>query len=324
MAQLIQFLRNVSIGVAVVILAIWLYLAQPSFSSSEEIKIPVDIPRLKHVVQKLSIDLHPRSFRHSTNLNACADYIQSELEAAGGRIEIQNFEVSGSVFKNVRAFFGPEDGPRTIIGAHYDSHDHTPGADDNASGIAGLIELAYLFGNKPPPIGIELVAYCLEEPPFFATKKMGSYIHAQAVAGEAKEIRGMLALETIGYFSDEFGSQDYPALLFKFIYPNRGNFVAVVGRIDQKPFISEVKIGMKGATDVPVYSIAAPTQVPGVDFSDHRNYWEFGYNAVMITDTAFYRNKEYHQAGDTWERLDYERMGKVIQAVYSTVLNDSK
>lgn len=153
---------------------------------------------------------------------------------------------------------------------------------------------------------------------------MGSYIHAESVSEEGVSVRGMIALEMIVYFSDDFGSQDYPALLFKLIYPNRGNFIAVVGKLDQRDFISKTKVGMKGTTDLPVYSIAAPTQIPGIDFSDHRNYWEFGYDAVMITDTAFYRNHEYHKAGDTWHRLNYEKMADVVRAVYAATTTCSE
>ena len=128
----------------------------------------------------------------------------------------------------------------------------------------------------------------------------------------------------IGYFTDEFGSQDYPTLLFKLIYPNTGNFIAVVGKMDQRAFTKQVKVGMKGANDLPIRSINAPAGIPGIDFSDHRNYWKFDYDAVMITDTAFYRNEAYHEANDTWDRLNYEKMGQVVQSVYSTIVQLAK
>lgn len=320
--KILKFIRNVFIGVATVLLGIWFYIAQPTFRSSDSLEHAIDTGRLESVVRKLSIDFNPRSFRHADNLDAAADYIENHFKQAGGRVQIQEFTVSGTNFRNVRCFFGPADAPRTIIGAHYDAHDNTPGADDNASGVAGLIELAYLFGHNPPEIGVELVAYTLEEPPFFASKRMGSYIHAESVSQEGNEIRGVIALEMIGYFSDDFGSQDYPSLLLKLIYPKTGNFIAVVGTLDHRAYIAKTKAGMKGVTDLPIYSIAAPTQVPGIDFSDHRNYWEFGYDAVMITDTAFYRNKEYHKPGDTWDRLNYEKMADVVRAVYSAAISD--
>ncbi len=320
--KLPKFIRNVVMGVSSVLLGIWFYIAQPTFRSNAPLNLPIDTTRLETIVKKLSEDLHPRSFRDTANLNATADYIEDHLKQSGGRVVIQEFAVSGTIYQNVRCFFGPPDTPRTIIGAHYDSHGNTPGADDNASGVAGLIELAYIFGNNPPKEGIELVAYTLEEPPFFASNKMGSYIHAESAAKESIEIRGVIALEMIGYFSEDFGSQNYPSLLLKLIYPKTGNFIAVVGTLDHRDYISKTKVGMKGVTDLPVYSIAAPTQIPGIDFSDHRNYWEFGYDAVMITDTAFYRNEEYHKSGDTWDRLNYEKMADVVRAVYAAVISE--
>lgn len=207
-----------------------------------------------------------------------------------------------------------------MIGAHYDSHSQTPGADDNASGVAGLIELAYLFGTTTPKNCVELVAYPLEEPPFFATKKMGSYIHAESLSRDNIKVIGMIALEMIGYFSDEFGSQSYPSKVLHLIYPSTGNFIAVAGNLDQRNFIAKVKSGMKGVTGLKVRSISAPRELPGIDFSDHRNYWAFNYDAIMVTDTAFYRNKAYHTADDTWDRLDYAKLADVVRAVYHFAL----
>lgn len=320
--KILKFIRNVSIGVTTVLLAIWFYIAQPSFRSSDSQEHPIDTSRLESVVKKLSIDLNPRNFSHLENLDATADYIKNHFKQAGGRVQIQEFTVSNKKYQNVRCFFGPTGSPRTIIGAHYDTHGKTPGADDNASGVAGLIELAYLFGNNLPETEIELVAYTLEEPPYFASKQMGSYIHAESISKEGNEVRGIIVLEMIGYFSDDFGSQEYPSRFLKLIYPQTGNFIAVVGTLDHRAYIAKIKKGMKGVTDLPIYSIAAPTQIPGIDFSDHRNYWEFGYDAVMITNTAFYRNGEYHKPGDTWDRLNYKKMANVIRAVYNTAVSD--
>ncbi|NBB78068.1 MAG: M28 family peptidase [Verrucomicrobia bacterium] len=317
---LLTFTRNVTIGLTVILCVIWIVLAQPTFRANSTIDLEVDTDRLQTVVKKLSVDFHPRRFSNLGNLDATADFIESHFKQAGGQVEIQEFTVNQSAYRNVRCFFGPTESERTIIGAHYDSHNQTPGADDNASGVAGLIELAYIFGNQPPTTRIELVAYTLEEPPFFGSKQMGSYIHAESIADEKESIRGMIALEMIGYFSDEFGSQEYPAHLFNLIYPSTGDFIAVVGDFKRRDYIAQIKVGMKGSTDLRVYSIAAPAQIPGIDFSDHRNYWEFDMDAVMVTDTAFYRNHNYHTADDTWDRLDYERMADVVRAVYSAVV----
>jgi Zn-dependent M28 family amino/carboxypeptidase len=318
--QLLTSLKRIVITLAVVLLAAWAYLSQPTFAKSAQASTSIDQARLQKIVQTLSIDFHPRNFRNTTNLESTVAYIQQHFEAAGGIVTIQPFEVSETTYKNVRCHFGNSDGPKIIIGAHYDSHGNTPGADDNASGVAGLIELAYLLGAHTPEGNFELIAYTLEEPPFFATKYMGSHFHAEAIRDEGERIAGVIILEMIGYFTDAFGSQDYPSLLFKLIYPNRGNFIAVVGNTDQRAFTKQVKISMTADSDLSVKSINAPAGVPGIDFSDHRNYWKFGYDAVMITDTAFYRNKAYHKANDTWDRLDYEKMGQVVQGVYSAMV----
>lgn len=318
--QLFTSLKRITITLTIVLLATWAYLAQPTLAKGEPTSPAIDEQRLQDIVKKLSIDFHPRNFRNTKNLEATAAYIQKHFVAAGGTVTIQSFEVSGNTYKNVRCHFGTTESPTVIIGAHYDSHGNTPGADDNASGVAGLIELAYLLGQNTPDGNFELVAYTLEEPPFFATKHMGSHFHAEAIRDEGTAIAGVIVLEMIGYFTDEFGSQDYPALLFKLIYPNTGNFIAVVGKMDQRAFTKQVKVGMQGANDLPIRSINAPAGIPGIDFSDHRNYWKFGYDAVMITDTAFYRNTAYHEAHDTWDRLDYGKMSKVVQGVYNALV----
>ena len=148
---------------------------------------------------------------------------------------------------------------------------------------------------------------------------MGSSFHAASVAGDKARITGVIVLEMIGYFSDEPGSQSYPLPILKAWYPGRGNFITVISRWDQGRWIREIKSGMKGATDLPVYSFRGPAALPGVDFSDHRNYWPHGIPAAMVTDTAFYRNTAYHSADDTADRLDYDRMAMVVVAVYEAI-----
>ena len=232
--------------------------------------------------------------------------------------ECQEFTVEGKKYVNVIGRFHKEKTKQIIIGAHYDAVQGTPGADDNASGVAALIELAYLIGKSDLDKGIELVAYSLEEPPFFGTDMMGSVFHAARIE-HSRQIDGVIVLEMIGYYDERWRSQSYPMALLNILYPNRGNYIGIVGRTDQREFTKRVKMGMKGATDIPVYSINAPEFIPGVDFSDHRNYWARGFNALMITDTAFYRNKAYHKADDTAERLDYYRMSKVVVSIFEAI-----
>jgi len=315
--------------------AIWLLAAaaatlvvQPMVAPLPSSAPPVDPARLEQHVRTLSVDLYPRSFDQFAHLNQAARYIEEQFQAAGADVSVQYVTVQEARYKNVIARFGPRTGPVMVIGAHYDSagtetapvvtgETHTPGADDNASGVAGLIELARLLGRQAPSRSIELVAYTLEEPPHFRTDHMGSAWHARALRKEGREVSLMLSLEMIGYFSDAAGSQSYPLPGMTLLYPDRGNFIALVGRFGGFAASRRAKAIMRGATDLPVASLNAPPGLPGVDFSDHRNYWRAGYPALMVTDTAFMRNPHYHRAGDTADTLDYVRAAKVVQAVYA-------
>ena len=301
------------------ILLIWLILAQPSYVRNRASPAEVDAAKLKEHVVTLSRTYFPRDYSNVENLDKCAEYIRSHLESAGARVSLQEFDTVGATYKNVRGVFGPEDGARVVVGAHYDACRSTPGADDNASGVAGLIELAYLLGRAELELMVELVAFPLEEPPFFETEDMGSAHHARLLRHEGREVRAMIGLEMIGYFRDKFGSQKFPIPVLWLYYPARGNFIAVVGSMTQRKLVRTVKSLMRGSTDLPVHSLNAPRFVPGIDFSDHMNYWDQGYDAVMVSDSAFYRNNNYHEPTDTADTLDYERMAKVVVAVYEAV-----
>ncbi|TDR47719.1 peptidase M28-like protein [Tahibacter aquaticus] len=293
----------------------------------------VDVARLQADVKHLSVDLYPRSYDHFENIDRAAQFIRDEFARTGGTVSEQPVAVQGVTYRNIVLRFGPELGPLLVIGAHYDSHGdvqlarrnaggvspytHTPGADDNASGTAGLLELARLLGRNPPRRPVELVAYTLEEPPFFRTEDMGSAWHARALKAAGREVELMLSLEMIGYFSDQPGSQHYPAPGMASLYSDRGDFILLAGRMGDFGAIRHVKAVMAGASDLPVHSINAPPLLQGIDFSDHLNYWREGYPALMITDTAFMRNPHYHRDSDTFEKLDYVRVGKVVQAVYA-------
>jgi Zn-dependent M28 family amino/carboxypeptidase len=303
-------------------------LAQPLVTPVLSTPLPVDPARLEAHVKKLSVDLYPRSADQFDQLEQAAQYVVAELTASGARVSVQEVVVQDATYKNIIARFGPEQGPLQVIGAHYDSHGdasrermtgntHTPGADDNASGVAGLIELARLLGRTPQTRPIELVAYTLEEPPHYRSEHMGSVWHARSLQKAGREVKLMLSLEMIGYFSDAPGSQRYFMPSMKYLYSDRGNFIALVGKFGNFAATREVKALLAGATDLPVYSINAPRQMQGVDFSDHRSYWALGMPAMMVTDTAFLRNPHYHRAGDTYDKLDYKRMAKVVQGVYA-------
>jgi len=284
----------------------------------------VDSARLERDVRLISTNLSPRDYLHPENLDRIAVYVSEELAKAGGRVSGQPFAVDGRTYRNVTASFGPEAGERVVVGAHYDAFGPNPGADDNASGVAGLLELGRALGQTTLPTRVDLVAYTLEEPPYFATASMGSAVHARGLAKDGIALRGMISLEMIGYFTDAADSQGYPFGALRLFYPSRGDFIGVVGNFRSTLLVHKVKSAMRAATPLPVESLAAPSFVVGVDWSDHLNYWNAGYPAVMVTDTSFYRNKHYHTATDTADRLDYERMADVVRGVHAAVVELAK
>lgn len=307
----------------VVVLAVgWVLVTQPILRSgparyADSPEVSPD--RLRTTVRTLCEDFYPRDYTHPANLDRAAAWISGRFADAGGRVSEQVYHVDDRLYRNVIARFGPDTRERLVVGAHYDVYGERPGADDNASAVAGLLELAWLIGRVDWPLTVELVAYTLEEPPYFRTPDMGSGRHAHLLAAQDVPLRAMICLEMIGYFNNAPDGQDYPVGALKLVYPGRGDFIAVVGKFGQGGLTRRVKSAMGRATSLPVVSLNGPAALRGIDFSDHLNYWAEGYDAVMITDTAFYRNPDYHQAGDTWDTLDYGRMAKVVQGVYAAM-----
>ncbi|NEM99486.1 M28 family peptidase [Pontibacter burrus] len=262
-----------------------------------------------------------RNHQNPEALNQVAHYIAKEFGQLKGQVREQVYTVADTEYRNVILSTGPADAPRLVIGAHYDVCQDQPGADDNASGVAGLLELARLLNNHTLPYRIDFVAYTLEEPPYFRTEHMGSYIHAKSLKEEQAVVKGMISLEMIGYFKDEKKTQRYPVAPMKLFYGSRGNYIAIVQRFGNGSFGRSFLRNYKNEAVLPVKSLRAPAFVTGVDFSDHLNYWHFGFDALMITDTSFYRNANYHQPTDTIHTLDLQRMAQVVDGVYATVLN---
>jgi Zn-dependent M28 family amino/carboxypeptidase len=308
--------------VGLLLIGSWFWMTQPLFSAARPgSERTVDPSRLQAHVRKLSIELSPRDESHIENLDRVAAYIKDEFSQTTSLVSEQPYRVQGKSYRNVIAQFGPESEDRIVVGAHYDAAGPLPGADDNASGVAGLIELARLLSRKQPPMRVELVAFTLEEPPYFGTTGMGSSVHAESLRKQNTRVRAMFSLEMIGYFSDAPNSQHFPVGILGALYPSTGNYIAVVGRLSDWSLVRRTKATMRNASPLPVYSINAPTFVPGIDFSDQLNYWHAGYNALMITDTAFYRNRNYHTAEDTEEKLDYKRMAMVVEGAYAAVVD---
>lgn len=263
-----------------------------------------------------------RSWQDLDKLAKSAAYIEDRLRAAGCETVRQPFIFRGNTYHNIiteiRGSDPAEDGI-LVVGAHYDSCEGTPGADDNASAVAALLELARLTKEKPLRRTVRYVAYCLEEPPAYMTHHMGSYLHAESLHKEDAKVFGMISLEMLGYYNDEEGSQYYPSSLFKPFYPDTGNFIAFVGNFSSRDFSNCFKSAFTSVSSFPIESLNGFSIIPGVDFSDHRNYWKFGYPGFMITDTAFYRNPNYHDPGDTPDTLDYDRLTLLTKALYEAL-----
>jgi hypothetical protein len=300
-----------------------LALTNPAlFPSGKGVIVAADKQRLQDAVKFLCSTHTFRNNENTSSLDTAAAYIGRQLRAAGYEPEEEKFTAGGREYKNIICSYGPGDAERLIVGAHYDVCGAQAGADDNASGVAGLLELARQLKKNSPQLDhrIDMVFYTLEEPPHFRTPTMGSAIHAKYLYDNNIKVKGMICLEMIGYYSEEKGSQHYPLGLLKLFYPSRANYIAVVGKMGQGRFLRKVKRKMISSCGINVRSINAPTFVPGIDFSDHLNYWHYGYDAVMITDTSFYRNDNYHQPGDIPSTLDYDKMAEVVKGVYNAIV----
>lgn len=296
-------------------------VVQPTWTSSGASSAPPALQAaLRKHVHRLAVDFAPRVHTNLTQLNNASAYIESELRSTTAKVTVQRYSVTGRNFQNLIAQFGPDTEDVIVVGAHYDVAGEQPGADDNASGVAGLIELAKALSTAQLKQRVELVAYTLEEPPYFRTANMGSAVHAKSLKAKGKRVSLMLSLECIGYFSDEPNSQQLLTPLMKAVYPTTGNFIALVGNYAEGDLSRRVKRSMQQATSLPVYSINAPSILQGIDFSDHLSYWNEGFVGMMVTDTAFFRNEAYHTEDDTPDRLDYKRMAEVVVAVAKTVL----
>jgi hypothetical protein len=266
-----------------------------------------------------------RTHQNIEQLNKTSELIRSVFLQYSTEVSIQEFPaLKGKIYRNVICSFGTENTKRIIVGAHYDVCGDQEGADDNASGIVGLLELARLLKGQKLSYRIDLVAYSLEEPPYFETEFMGSYVHAKSMYDHKTEVVGMVCLEMIGYFTDAPKSQSYPIKFLSLFYGNKGNYITLVKKIGQGKFSRKFCRYYKSSNVVRTKKFTGIAAIPGVDFSDHRSYWQFGYSALMITDSSFYRNKNYHENTDTLETLDLGKMAKVIDGVYLSLMKFMK
>lgn len=274
----------------------------------------------KHV-RVLAEEIGNRSFGNYENLEKAGAYICRRWSESGLTAAREEFLLEEKPVANFFVEFKGTSYPEEIIvvGAHYDSVGNTcPGANDNGTGVAALLEIAARFKSFSPQRTLRFVAFVNEEPPYFGTDSMGSAVHARGCKDRQEKIVGMLSLETLGYYSNEPKSQKYFFPL-NWFYPKRGNFIALISNRGSKEFLARVSSSFRSHTDFPSLTLAAISFLPGISWSDQWGFWRDGYPAVMITDTAPFRYPHYHLDTDTFEKVDYERLSRVVNGLEEVI-----
>jgi hypothetical protein len=270
-------------------------------------------------VQTLAGEIGERNLLRYAQLTAAADFIEGSFTGAGLTPRRDTYELQGRACHNIEVEIPGERKEVVVIGAHYDSVFGSPGANDNASGVAALLALARRFAGKPGGQTLRFVAFVNEEPPFFQTGQMGSFVYASRCQARGDKISAMLSLETIGYFSDAPRSQSYPAPALGLAYPTTGNFIGFVGNFGSRALVRRAIGLFRAQKKVPSEGAALPAFIPGVAWSDQWSFWQCGYPAIMITDTAPFRYPHYHEASDTPDKLEYDRFALVVSGLEKTI-----
>lgn len=293
----------------------------PAMNRAMTASSPTLADRLRGHVSHLAGEIGSRNVFRPDALHAAADYIRREWATQNYPVNSQYYQAKGVKSENLEVRRIGKTKPEEIIlvGAHYDTVQGTPGADDNASGIAALLELTRLFATIETARTLRFVAFVNEEPPFFFWGRMGSGVYAEAAKARGENIRLMISLEMLGSYSEQPGSQSYPPLL-RYFYPDRANFIAMVSNRASRNELHQLVAAFKSHSDFPVESLATFEFIPGVAWSDHLSFWREGYPAIMVTDTAFYRNPTYHTADDTPEKLNYPAMARVVEGLFRALM----
>jgi Zn-dependent M28 family amino/carboxypeptidase len=282
--------------------------------------------RVEAHVRELAGAIGERNVFRPQALRAAADYIEGTWRAQGYPVSTQTFEAYGERCANLEVSRPGRDRPGAVllIGAHYDTVRNCPGANDNASGVAALLEIARDFAALTPSLTVRFVAFVNEEPPSFATGQQGSVVYATAARRRGDDIRLMVSLETMGCYFEEPGSQRYPPL-FRHFFPDRGNFLGLVTDFRSGPPMRRMAATFRRHSDFPLEHVATFRWIPGIAWSDHRSFWRQGYRALMATDTAFYRYRYYHTPEDTPDKLNYPALGRATAALsrcFAAMAND--
>jgi Zn-dependent M28 family amino/carboxypeptidase len=276
---------------------------------------------LRRDVAHLSVEIGERNvLNYPRRLAIAADWIEAEFKAAGYDVQRQKYDVSGITCCNLQAeLLGNSQAEDiVVIGAHYDTVSGSPGANDNTSGVAAVLALARMFSNRNTDRTLRFVAFVNEEPPYFQTEKMGSLVYARGCREQGENVVAMLSLETIGCYSDTAGSQKYPPP-FGMLYPSEGNFIGFIGNLGSGDLVRQAVATFRNNEQFPCEGCSLPEIVPGVGLSDQWSFWQEGYAAVMVTDTAMFRYPYYHTSEDTIDKINFDRMARVVRGLEKVV-----
>ena len=274
---------------------------------------------LERDVTTLATTIGERHIILPERFTATVEFIESSFSNAGYAVKRQTYKIGGLETHNLVAeLAGSNASGIVVVGAHYDTVSDTPGADDNASGVAGVLALARLCAGTKPARTIRFVAFANEEPPFFWTQHMGSLVYAKQCRAQSENIVAMFSLEMIGYYTNVPKSQKYPPP-FSLFFPDTGNFIAFIGNLHSKALLDKTVRSFRKNAQFPSEGIALPGWFPGAGLSDQWSFWKMNYPALMVTDTSFFRYEQYHTPGDTPDRLDFDCMARVVEGMEAVV-----
>lgn len=321
---LVILLVIVALGYA----ARWLYQGVKMPGRSYEGKFdPLDAyetklrDNLRSHVELLAEQIGERNFKHYDQLNRAAAYIKTTMEQRDFQVSEDTYDIEGSKMRILYAELEGSGHPTEpfVVGAHYDSVEGSPGANDSATGVAAVLELARMLKNESLPRPVIFAFFPNEEPPYFQTKNMGSLVFARGFHQGVSKFAGMMSVETIGHYSDQAGSQKYPSLVGGF-YPKTGNFIGFVGDTKSRDLVKKAITEFRLKSHFPAEGASLPGSIDGMGWSDHWSFWQVGTPAFMVTDTAPFRYPYYHTAQDTPDKLDYDKMARVVLGLKRVVL----
>ena len=275
---------------------------------------------LRKHVDKLATDIGERNLRKPEALGRTVDYLTTTLKDMGYAVRVQEYRVAGQTVKNLDVELpgAAKKDEIVVVGAHYDTVPNCPGANDNGTGVASVLEMARAMKDAKPQRTVRFALFVNEEPPYFQTDQMGSMVYAKAAKARGDKVVAMISMETIGFYRDEKGSQKYPPPFDRF-FPDTGNFIAFVSDPNSKQLLFDVVASFRRHTRFPSEGGATSPDIPGVGWSDHWSFWQAGYPAIMVTDTAPFRFPHYHEPTDRPETIDYERTARVVAGVMRVV-----